>query len=654
MRLVKVTLVLLCCWQSVFSQDHGFPFGEVTYRNLEIKTYEHDTATYAVVLKEFGEAYIDNSNDHNLLFEYHVIIKILKPQGVEQANIEIPLRKNDNRVESVRSVEASSFNIEGGSMRETKLNPKNVFTETISKYWDIKKFAIPNVRAGTVIEYQYILESPFRYNFRGWEFQGDIPKVSSEYWATIPANYKYHVSLRGFLELDKNESDLVEDCFTPGGGNKADCARFKWSMTNIPAFKEEEFMTARSNFISSINFELNEIEFFDGRKDKIAKEWKDAELELRRDERFGLQVKRGDGIVGNHIALVLAGETDSLQQAKKIYDFIKGWYRWNETYGIFSELGIKKAFDRKTGNVGDINLSLVAALNYAGMNVEPMILSTRKNGLPTELFPVISEFNYVVAKLNLGGKVYLLDATDDFFPFGLIPERCLNGKGRVLGEKKSYWYTIIAPDREKQVNMLTFDLQADGNFKGTIQRTLFGYSAVEMRKQIFQFGTPQAYINDLDNVQHGFDIIHGEITNLDDLSKPLVIKLDVLIEGSDTQHILFNPFVIEQWPKNPFRSQERLYPVDFGAPREEVSILNLSLPADYEVPDLPQKVGLALPNAGGRYLFEIKHADNRITMNSSLLIAKSVFTSSEYHHLKELFNHVVSAHQTNLLIQKRK
>ena len=68
-------------------------------------------------------------------------------------------------------------------MRETKLDPKNVFLENQSKYYDAKKFAIPNVKEGSVIEVFYTLESPFIFQFRSWEFQSDIPKLQSEYWA---------------------------------------------------------------------------------------------------------------------------------------------------------------------------------------------------------------------------------------------------------------------------------------------------------------------------------------------------------------------------------------------------------------------------------------------------------------------------------------
>ena len=131
---MRLFLLLLLSGITLFSvaQDHGFPYGQTTYRELDMKVYEKDTAAVAVVLNEFGEAYIDNSNDNNLLFAYHAKIKILKKGGLSQADFEIPLRKGETRTERLRSVKASSFNYENGSMKETKLESKNLFTENLS------------------------------------------------------------------------------------------------------------------------------------------------------------------------------------------------------------------------------------------------------------------------------------------------------------------------------------------------------------------------------------------------------------------------------------------------------------------------------------------------------------------------------------------
>jgi hypothetical protein len=639
-----------------FAQDHGFPYGQTTYRDLDIKVYEKDTAAVAVILNEFGEAYIDNSNDNNLLFEYHAKIKILKKNGLDQADFQIPLYKNESRVERVRSVKASSYNYENGTMRETKLESKNQFTENASKYLDIVKFAVPNVRVGSVIEVHYIVESPFIFNFHNWEFQNDIPKVMSEYWATVPANYKFNITLKGYQQLSKNESELIRDCYTPGGGYRADCARFKWAMKDIPAFKEEEYMTAKSNFLSMINFELSEIQYFDGRKNKITKEWKDVEEELRRDEKFGLQIKRGKDIVDEHVELLLTGESDPLEKAKKIYEFIKLWYRWDDVYGKYSEFGIKKAFDKRAGNVGDINLTLIAALKYAGLNVEPLMLSTRENGLATEIHPVLSDFNYVVAKVNINDKVYLLDATDDFLPFGLLPQRCLNGKGRVLGEKESYWYELKPSEKSKRITLVNLKLESDGIFKGTLQTTYNGYAALTKRKELHNAGSDKEFVHELGKKMNNLEVKDFKIENTDVLNKPLVVKLDIEMAGYENMNaanFLFNPFIIGRWEQNPFKSEERLYPVDFGVPLDETLILNLEYPTTIEPVDLPQKIGLALPNAGGRYLFDIQNMPNRLTINNSLQISKTIFTSEEYHFLKELFNRVIAVQQADLVFKKK-
>jgi hypothetical protein len=299
---------------------------------------------------------------------------------------------------------------------------------------------------------------------------------------------------------------------------------------------------------------------------------------------------------------------------------------------------------------------LIAALKYAGLNVEPMLLSTRENGTVTPLYPVLSEFDYVIAKLNINDKVYLLDATDDFYPFGLIPLRCLNGRGRVLGEKESYWYDLKPSDKEKTVSVLNLVLDSNGIVKGSLQYSYFGYMAVRKRKKIAQTGSQQDYINDIGATLPGFTIKKFQIDNEDDYKKPLVVKLDVEMEGGDysNENFLFNPFLVEQLKKNPFRSSERLYPVDFGAPLEDVIILNLEYPSEYEIDGLPTKVGLALPQSGGRYIFDIQNTGNKLTMNNSLLIAKAEFSSQEYHYLKELFNQVVATHQTELVFKKKK
>jgi len=635
------------------AQSNSFTFGQVTYRDLDMKTYAKDTAAIAVVLREEGDTHIEDAEPNYLVYHYHVRIKILKKAGQALADFVIPLRKGDGIYkEAMRSVTASSFNFENGSMKETKLNVKDQFTENSSKYYDYRKFAVPNARVGSVIEVEYTLESPFTFNFRTWEFQSDIPKISSAYKATIPANFRYNISLRGYLKLAKNESKIERDCYRPRGYS-AECVVMDFLMKDVPAFEEEEYMTARSNFLSAVYFELSEYHYFDGRKEKYTKEWKDVEDEMKKDSKFGVQLRRGEDVVDREIKQIIAGETDELVKARKIYDFIRDWYRWNNVYGIVSELGIKKAFDAKTGNVGDINLSLVAALKYAGLNADPVILSTRRNGLVNELFPVISEFDYVAVYLPIKDKVYLLDATDQFLSFGLLPERCLNGKGRVLGEKQSFWYDLKPSEKDRKVSIFNLKLSKEGLLAGTVQVTHFGYSALDERKSLAQEGDERKYLS---GEYPGVTLTEQHIENLADLKKPLSIKFETeteLFDQATADNFLFNPFFMDQWKRNPFKSPERSYPVDFGAPLEETMVVILEYPEEYEITEIPAKVGLVLPDAGGRYMYSVQNVGHTLTINSSFTINKTVFTSLEYHFLRELYDRVVAVQKADLVFKKK-
>lgn len=659
MRLILLSL-LLTTLSTAFAQEYGFPYGKPLITELTMTTYEKDTSASAVVLNEFGNAYI-NSENFQLVFVYHVKIKILKKEGLSKADISIPLGKSSTgKREEVKDIKASTFNIENNQIVETVLDTRKIFTENVNKFWDVRKFALPNVRVGSVIEIVYTLESPFIDNFRKWEFQADIPKVQSEYWALIPGIYVYNIALKGFLKLSKNESKIVSQCITMGSGysptTSADCAQYKFAMKNIPAFIEEDYLTTKSNYLAAVNFELSEVRHFTGRIDKITKEWKDAEQELKKEQQFGGQLKRGKDI-GQKINDAIAGINDPKEKALKIYNFIKTWYTWNKTYGFYSEFGIKKAFDRKTGNIGDINLSLIAALNFGGISAEPMLLSTRRNGLPTELYPVLTEFDYVVARISIENQTYLLDATDPYLMFGMLPEKCINGKGRVFTEKGSFWEEIKPNNKFKKVTMLNLSLEHDGSFKGTIEHTHFGYRSVEQRKLIETFNTTDEYIAELKKKLPSTDIVKYEITGVEDRESRITEKFEVIIEGFDdlnTNQLLLNPFLFtDKIASNPFKSKERLYPVDFGVPLERTMTLTLTVPNEFELIGKPESSVQTLPNSGGKFLFDITTRGDQLIINYVLTIDKTVFHQQEYHYLRELFSRIIQIQQADMVFSRK-
>jgi hypothetical protein len=271
---------------------------------------------------------------------------------------------------------------------------------------------------------------------------------------------------------------------------------------------------------------------------------------------------------------------------------------------------------------------------------------------------VITDFNYVVAKVNIADKVYLLDATDPYLPFGLLPERCLNGKGRVFPEKKpSYWHDLSATEKNKWAAVYNLTLEPTGKLVGTVENTYYGYAAYERRGQILSFATQEDYVEALRKKLNSTTIRKHEITGTDNFESPVKERFEIEMEAfedMESDNLLINPFFAAKLERNPFRSTERLFPVDFGAPPESNVVVNLTYPPNIELVDKPETSIYSLPNATGKFYFDTVEGENKLTVKYGFSINKSIFTSAEYRYLKELYSRRIQVQNTDLLFRKKK
>ena len=104
------------------------------------------------------------------------------------------------------------------------------------------------------------------------------------------------------------------------------------------------------------------------------------------------------------------------------------------------------------------------------------------------LHPVMTDFNYVIVKVTIGAEQFWLDATHPLHPFGFVPERCLNGKVRVIGAN-SDWVDLKLKDKDKKIIELAVTAKDDGKLFGVLKIIHFGYDAFEQRKTYFSFST---------------------------------------------------------------------------------------------------------------------------------------------------------------------
>ncbi len=639
---------------NINSQEQiSYTFGEPTNEELNLKTYDLDSTANAVVLYTSGITEFKYKYRKVIIStKFNKKIKIFNKKGFEHSTFEIYIYNDDDFQENIIDIKGITCN----KSSIIKLSKTQIFKERITDNYRKVSFTMPNLKEGSIIEVEYTIETPISLNLslRSWEFQSNIPTKYSTYKAYIPLNFAYNRMLNGYHKLSVNTTTIEENCLiVPGYSKSASCEVITYAMENIPAFVEEEYMTDKDNFISKIEFQLSKFKRFDGFKKYYTTTWKDVDLRFKKDKNIGKQLKKMS-FFKNKLPPALSLITSDLEKATFIYKFIQNYYTWTGINGMFSYVDIREAYKNKAGDVSEINISLINALKAGGLDTELMLISTRDNGSPTKVYPVITEFNYVIAKVNIEGTSYLLDATSKLTPFGILPHKCLNSYGRVMDfENESYWFDIEPIKNSKTQLFASLKLNEDGSFYGKLRRVSFGYNALLKREEVSNKSNDDI-ITELESNFNNLEIINYKINNKKAINKPLIETFEIEIEVPDDINMLFlNPFFTEQYKENPFKQENRLYPVNFGFPFKNIVNFSLEIPKNYSIESFPKSKAFKLIKNGGSFtLITKKHENSRITLNSTIQIAKPIYTNFEYHSLKKIFNYIINNHKTPIGIKK--
>ncbi len=652
MKKIAILITLLLSINTNSQEQINYKFGKPTIDELNLKTYKLDSTANAVILYESGTTEFKYKYKKVIISTtYYKKVKFFNKEGFDQATFEINLYNDDTSKDNIINIKGITHN----NSSKTNLSKTQIFEKKITKNLRTVSFTMPNLKEGSIIEVEYTVETPrLEYNLKSWKFQSTIPTIYSQYKAYIPLNFVYNRMLNGFRKLSVNTTTIEKICLVvPGYSNPASCEVVTYAMENIPAFVEEEYMTDKDNFISMVEFQLSKLKRFDGFVRNYTTTWKDVDHRFKKDKDIGKQLKKM-AFFEKKLPSQLKLLKSDLEKAKLIYSFIQNHYTWNERNGMFNYVDIRKAYKNKIGDVREINISLINALKAAGINAELMLISTRDNGTPTKVYPIISEFNYVIAKVNIGATSYLLDATSKLTPFGILPFKCLNSYGRVMDfENESYWFNIVPIKNSKTQLYASLKLNKDGIINGKLRKVSLGYNALLRREEIVG-KSKEDIANEFESSFNNLEVIDYTIENKTDIYKPVVETFEVEIEDiNDFDKLYLSPFFTAQHKENPFKQENRLYPVNFGFPFKNAINFSLELPKNYKIETYPESKAFVLIQDGGTFNIITKSHENlRFTLNSTVEINKPIYSSLEYYSLKNLFKHIIKSQKTPIVIQK--
>jgi len=651
LKLFLTVLIINLFMTQAHAKKDPIKFGKVSLEEVEMKTYLPDTTASAVILCDYGITDMPFSQQEGRFertFKRVIRIKILKKEGLDWANFEIEVSKRNDKINSLKGM---TYNLENGKIVKTKLKSDGKFIESNSKHYQTYKLTLPNVKVGSVIEYSYSIRSKYFFNLKTWYFQKSVPVKWSEYRVNIPEYYNYKKLTKGYLNFALTESEF--STATLWKSKTYSIEKFRWAVSEAPAFKNEPYMTTSRNFLSAIEFELGSTMDINGIIKNHTNSWETINKKLLDSESFGQQLK-GGGFLKETVAKINAEAKTDDEKMNMAFNFIKKHMKWNKYYNKYVNKTLRNAFKEKKGNVADINLMLVLLLKKVGLDSDPVILSTRNNGLVFPSQPNMSKFNYVVAKVNLNEKEYLLDATEPLCPCKILPFRCINGQGRLISKAGSTWVNLSSAMPYRHITSSKLTLNDDGELIGEITDAHQGYAALRTRKH-FETKTIDELITSLEENNQGLSLEEFEVINQDDIEKTLQTKSTVEITDKveDAGDLIYlNPMLYEQTKKNPFTLEERKYPVDYGHAYYETYSIEISLPEGCSLESKPENIRMALPNKAGSYTYAIQIMNGKLMLMSQLRITKTMFGFNEYPNLKEFYKMIV-AKQAEMIVLKR-
>ena len=584
--------------------------------------------------------------------------------------IEIPLYKGNSSTDTdkVLSLKAVTYNLENGKVVEQKVEKKDIFTEKVHRFLDKQTFTFPNVKNGSILEYTYEVLSPFISQTDTWYFQNSIPVLTSNFTLQSQEYFNYQQDLRGGF-APKVTKDSKEDTFTSTSfgqrgisfnetigkqGATTENGKLKintqtYTLSNLPSYSREAYVLNPRNMLASIQFELASYNVPGRIIENYSTTWEHIGKDLMDHENFGRQLN-GNGFLDETVKTITANKTSDLEKIQAIFDYVKTNITWNDYLGEYTDNGLRKTFNEKTGNSADINLMLIAMLRKAGLDANPIVLSTLQNGIINYSFPSRSKLNYVIAGVTIGQDFYLMDATDKNSQINLLPIRAINDRGFMVTDKGMKEITLRNSTMSADKKSITADLKADGNLTGI-------YSSV--RDNYFYMSD----LADITNDPKAFEKEYTEDYNFEisdfktqDNKQNLIrhqFKFNDLKVDVAGNKILFNPFLFIANTKHNLNLEQRNYNIEFGAPTTNTNTIKIKIPEGYKVESLPTEKQFTMPDQAGGYAYKVIEKDGFIIAQAQKIMPYSVLPAQYYKPLKEFLTNIINTEGQQVILVKQ-
>jgi hypothetical protein len=646
----SVFILLFCCiFSTSYSQFSDYSFDDVTREELQMTDCPFEPGAPAMIIAEKCELV------NELGAPYHALritrrIKILTKEGLSYGNFELAYL---NRYSGIVFFQATVYNLENDIIVEEKTKSDAANLTNIDKYQTKYTVSLPNVKVGSVIDIYYKQHNDNMIPIQPWYFQSEIPCGWSEYISKIQkkATYKYHFT--DFLPFTVN---TIQD-LSQGSDIKGGYLINRFAVQNVPSYHlNEPFVLRPQEQISKVELvfdSYNQNSIWGNVVKPVT--WNEISDNLLKNPFMGKVIDKGK-FLRNPLKEVLVNCNNFEDSLRKVYEYIRQTIKSNGYRNIYAR-NLQKTFIEKSGNTGEINLLLIAALREAGFDCHPLLLPTIEETPSSKTDPGSNGINFLVAAIFKDSLYYLLDASNREIAFNTLSVKCLNGDGFLISDHNHrQWIPLLRNERTETRTKITYAWTPENRVTVNVEKNSFSLSANQLRYIIHEEGDDE-YIKSRKSDYQNFSISTPHYTGLAETDNPIVENFSFTLKAvdynsTDTYFLQTVPF--DAYKENPFDAAKRDFLIDFLAPTIKNTDVTIQIPEGFRIVNLPESYTYSDDNNDLVFDFSVVVSANEreIMVHSGIQIKGFRYSKEEYDRIRQFFSEIVKMQNTFIELKK--
>jgi Domain of Unknown Function with PDB structure (DUF3857) len=521
------------------------------------------------------------------------VLKILRPDGRKYANPAVEYRKD----EKVQLVHAWAIDAAGNTyeLKDKDFTEKGLFSFELYSDDMEREAQAPAARPGNIVAFEYQVKRHEWINELGWQFQGELPVVTSVLNLELPQGWEYRAAW--------SSGSPVEP--TRKGPHS-----WEWRLNNVPgvATDPEPMMPPFAALAARMSIAY----FVPGETAATSATWKSV------GEWYS-------GLVGGRpapnpeitakVQELLAGKTDFKSKLIALTTFLQSEIRY-----VAISIGIggnqphsaSEVFRYRYGDCKDKVTLLKSMLDVAGIRSLYVLIDTRRGvinpAIPSswgdhaiiaiELPDDAKSIDYASVITAKSGKRYIIfDPTDEYTPVGSLRSELQDSYALMVTDSGGELIRtpLLPPDRNKITRQGHFVLSATGSLSGEVSEDRSGDFA-SAERELWHYADERTRTNDLErwlgSSLQGFTLSGVDLQHADDRNKDLILRYEFQTpQYAQTRGslLLVRPRVVGD-DSYSVEHKPRRYPLNLRRTQSETDTYEIELPKGYVVDDIPDPV----------------------------------------------------------------